>query len=125
MLGTQNLLGKGSSRVFYRFLFNGGRMRKLVISIGLIGTICLLMGLYLFPFGQDLFLGFLTDLGGGDYNTGVLYAYIITGAMVIIGLFLTKAKILTYFGHPVISLGFIIVLMALGYVVFSALSGTW
>jgi hypothetical protein len=99
--------------------------KKLVISAATIGTFLVLMGFYLFPFGQDLFLSALTNLGGGSYATGVLYAYIITGSMLLVGLHLTNHRLIYAFGGRIASTFFIVLFMALGYVLFSVVTHTW
>ncbi|MDD3493894.1 MAG: hypothetical protein PHZ19_10410 [Candidatus Thermoplasmatota archaeon] len=85
-----------------------------------IGALLIGLGIYLFPFGQDAFFYFLIDLGGGDYWTGMFYAYIICTAMIVGGIFLARPQYIYSFiriiRRPTNFLVFMILVAMVAYV---------
>jgi hypothetical protein len=83
--------------------------RKSIVAT--VGTVCLFVGISLFPFGSDIVYSFLTYLGGGNTTMGFYYAYLISYTLILIGIFIVKPGVVKIFGNPV----FFIVLSILGY----------
>lgn len=70
-------------------------MRKAMILV--LGGALLAVGLYLFPmyYGQEIFVGWTTEMSGGDETMGVL-----AGALVVFGVAIVKPNVLNIFGNP-------------------------
>ncbi len=93
-------------------------MKKLAGLAG-IGLLCLALGFYIMPFGYDILLSCLIDLGGGDYWTGTLYAYMLSIGLIVAGLALTRPGILRYLIDPRVAVGLLILLGAGYYIIFA------
>ena len=88
------------------------------------GAVLIGLGLYLFPFGNDIFFAFLIELGGGDYWTGILYAYLLTTAMIIIGVCLIRPGIVgALLSNPVVLLMALVMVIVLGVMVATVFGG--
>ena len=89
-------------------------MRK-ATGLAAIGVLCLALGFYILPFGYDILLSFLIDLGGGDYWTGTLYAYILSIGLIFAGVLLARPQWISRLIDPHAAL-MVLLLIAIGYV---------
>lgn len=96
-------------------------MRK--ITLATLGVVLVFLGVYLFPFGQDIFFYFMMDLGGGEYWVGIFYSYIVTTACIITGTLILKPGIINIFGGPVIFSLIVIGIIGVGYLTIKTISG--
>jgi len=81
-------------------------------SVTGIGIILLAIGLYFFPFGEDILFEFLLDSANGDYWLARTYQYFLFGSMIFIGFLLLKYKsaIRAFVPNPMIVLAFLFVI---------------
>jgi hypothetical protein len=93
-------------------------MRKAAGLVG-IGVLCLALGFYILPFGYDILLNYLIELGGGDYWTGTLYAYMLSVGLIFAGVLLARPAWVSKLISPQIAVALIAV-VALGYFVLFA-----
>lgn len=59
-------------------------------SIPFIGGAILALGLYLFPFGEDVIISFLLEVANGEYWLAIAYLYCISFGLIIAGFLILK-----------------------------------
>lgn len=76
-------------------------MRRTAMIL-VMGGALLAVGLYLFPmyYGQEIFVGWTTEMSGGDETMGVLWAGVLAGAVIVVGVAIVKPNVLNIFGNP-------------------------
>jgi O-antigen ligase len=83
--------------------------KKTILALG---VILLAIGIYLFPFGYDLFFYALLGQAGNNYALAVAYAYTICVGLIIVALLLVwYAKSRKHFTNPYIVFGLILLTM--------------
>ena len=55
-----------------------------------LGALLLALGIYFFPFGQDVIFAFTLDYAGGDYWLAWAYLYLVCGAFIFVGYMLLR-----------------------------------
>lgn len=76
-------------------------MRRTAMIL-LMGGALLAVGLYLFPmyYGQEIFVGWTTEMAGGNETMGVIWAGVLAGAIIVGGVAIVRPGILNIFGNP-------------------------
>lgn len=76
-------------------------MRRAAMIL-VMGGALLAVGLYLFPmyYGQEIFVGWTTEMSGGDETMGVIWAGVLAGAVIVAGVAIVKPGVLNIFGNP-------------------------
>jgi hypothetical protein len=95
---------------------------RAALKYAVIGGVLVAVALYLFPLyvGQEMFVNYLTDQAGGNYETGVIWAAILAGALLIVGFYLLRPKM---FGNPIYMVGGIAVLVVAGLLLMQLFGG--
>jgi hypothetical protein len=92
--------------------------RKTILALG---VILLGIGIYLFPFGYDVFFYGLLQYAGNNYIVATLYAYLICIALIVIAILLMfYARRRQHFRNPYIIFALILITM---FVVFFVWQG--
>jgi hypothetical protein len=92
---------------------------KRAAVLGALGAGLLALGIYLFPLGQDAFFALTTNMAGGDYWTGIAYAYVITIGLIVAGLAILRPALARTLLRPpflaALAIGAVVIFLAGGF----------
>ena len=97
-------------------------MSKTSASVG-IGMVLLGIGVYLFPFGQDVFTSYFMKLSNGNFWMADMYMYVVTISLMLVGVILVKPDLTATLKNPKIGLIVIGVICVFIYMAMTLRSG--